>query len=295
MLKKAFLVFIAVFFISKLSFAGLTTYELVGVVKSNNHSAVVESVKASLSKNFKVLTSFNPAQNKNLTVIIVENKPFFDAVNNVGRYAFFALPLRVGVQQDKGVNKIMFANPVYAAAAFAKGKDKLIKTAKNVKNQLESALLNVKNIEPKKKGFGYSTDEDEIGSWQMMGQSLYTISRMGDKKFKTIDDAAKALDASLSQHKNGWSKVYEIKLAKAVIIGVSNPKYEKESFDIGGYDHLCAFPIGIVVMDKGGISAWSLPEMYRMSLYFMDAGMGAFAAHMSMPGEIDDSLNGLLK
>jgi len=295
MLKKSFLIVIAVLFISKLSFAGLTTYELVGVVKSNNHSAVVESVKASLSKDFKVLTSFNPAQNKDLTVIILKNKPFFDAVNKTGRYAFFALPLKVGVQQDKGVNKIMFTNPVYTVAAFAKGKDKLINKAKNVKIQLETALLSVKNIEPKKKDFGYSTDEDEIGNWQMMGQSLYTIARMGDKKFKTIDDAVKALDTSLSQHKNGWSRVYEIKLAKAVIIGVSNPKYEKESFDIGGYDHLCAFPIGIVVMDKGGISAWTLPEMYRMSLYFMDAGMGAFSAHMSMPGEIDDSLNGLLK
>ncbi len=295
MLRKIFLIFVLVLFISKISFAGLTTYELVGVVKSNNHGAVVNGVKASLSKNFKVVASTNPAGDKNLTVLIVEDKAFFDAIDKAGRYAFFAVPLKVGIQQVKDVNKIIFANPVYEVAAFAKGKDKLIKVASKVKKELEASLLNIKNLEAKKKNFGYSTDEDEIGNWQMMGQSLYTISRMGDKKFKTIDDALKALDSSLSNHKNGWTKVYEIKLAKAVIVGVSNPKYEKEAFDIGGYDHLCAFPINIVIMDKGGISAWTLPEMYRMSLYFMDAGMGAFAAHMSMPGEIDDSLNGLLK
>ncbi len=295
MLKKMVLVVATLLFLSGVSFADLTTYELVGVVKSANHNKVVEAVKSSLEGNFKVIASTNPAGDSNLTVLIVENKAFFDAVNKAGRYAFFAIPLRVGIQQVKGVNKIMFTNPVYVAAAFAKGKNKLLQTAAKVKKELETSLLKVANIEPKKQNFGYSTDEDEIGNWQMMGQSLYTISRMGSKKFKTIDEALKALDASLSQHKNGWTKVYEIKLKKAVVIGVSNPKYEKEAFDIGGYDHLCAFPIGIVIMDKGGISAFTLPEMYRMSLYFMDAGMGAFAAHMGMPGEIDSSLNALLK
>jgi len=87
--------------------------------------------------------------------------------------------------------------------------------------------------------------------------------------------------------------VYQIKLGGAVVVGVSNPKYEKEAFQIGGDNHLCAFPIELVIYKNGEIKA--LPEMYRMSIYFMDAGMSAFAAHMSMPGEIDDSLKGLLK
>ncbi len=295
MFKKVFFVIVIVLFLSKLSFADLTTYELVGTVKSNNHHIVVKDVKNALSKNFTVVASTNASNDKNLTVLIVKDEKFFNKVNKTGRYAFFAIPLRVGIQQVKGINKIIFTNPVYTAAAFAKGKKQLINEAIRVKKKLEQSLLHVPNIEPEKKNFGYSTDEDEIGNWQMMGQSLYTISRMGGKKFKTLDVAAKTLNNSLSLHKNGWTKVYEIKLTKAIIFGVSNPKYEKEAFDIGGYDHLCAFPINIVIMDKGGISAWTLPEMYRMSLYFMDAGMGAFAAHMSMPGEIDGSLNSLLK
>ncbi len=295
MFKRIFLVLIAVLFLSKLSFAELTTYELVGTVKSSKHSNVVKSVKSALTKDFKIIGLVNPANNKNLTVLMLENKAFFDGVSKAGRYAFFAVPLRVGVQQDGNINKVMFANPVYLVDAFAKGKNKLKKVAEATKKLLEKDLLTVSTLSASKKDFGYSTDEEEIGDWQMMGQSLYTISRIGSKKFKSLDEATNALNKSLSKHVNGWTKVYETKLGKAVVIGVSNAKFEKEAFEIGGYDHLCAFPIEIVVIDKGGVSAWTLPEMYRMSLYFMDAGMGAFSAHMSMPGEIDGSLNGLLK
>ncbi len=296
MFKKTLLVIVAIFFLSKLSFAGLTTYELVGVVKSDNHNAVVKSVKAALSKDFRVITLFNPAGDKNLTVLILQDETFFNAVDNTGRNSFFALPLRVGVQQAKGVNNVMFTNPVYVAAAYAKGEDKLLKTAKTVKNKLEKSLLSVANISAAKKDFGYSTDLDEIGSWQMMGQSIYTISKIGSKKFQTIDAAVSAISDSLKKHTNGWTQVYAIKLKNAEIIGVSNPKFEKEAFEIGGNNHLCAFPIEIVIKgEKGDVAAWILPEMYRMSLYFMDAGMGAFSAHMSMPGEIDASLSGLLK
>ncbi len=295
MFKRLFLSVFLLIFLSNFSYAGLTTYELVGSIQTSNHTAVVKDVKAALNKDFKVVGIFNPAGNKSLTVLILENKAFFDAVDKTGRVSFFAVPLRVGIQQIKGANKIMFTNPVYVVDAFAKGKSKLQKAAFNVKKMLESDLLKVANIKAAKKEFGYSTDEEEIGDWQMMGQSIYTISKIGGKEFKSIDEAVKALNASLAKHINGWTKIYQVKLNKAVVIGVSNPKFEKEAFKIGGYDHLCAFPIEIVIMNKNGIAAWVLPEMYRMSLYFMDAGMGAFSAHMSMPGEIDSSLNGLLK
>ncbi len=295
MLKRVLFALAAMLFVANVSFAGLTTYELVGSVPSKDHESVVNNVKSVLSKDFKVVATANPAADKKLTVLVLENKAFFDAVDKTGKYAFFAVPLRVGVQQDGNVNKIMFTNPYYVACAFGKGKSKLLNAANKVKKLLEADLSKVANLKADKKEFGYSTDEDEIGDWQMMGQSLYTMSRLGSKKFKSIDEAVKAVNASLAKKTNGWTKIYEVKLAKAVVIGVSNTDFEKEAFQIGGYDHLCAFPIEIVIMDKGGVSAWALPEMYRMSLYFMDAGMGAFSAHMSMPGEIDSSLNGLLK
>ncbi|WP_025270265.1 hypothetical protein [Hippea sp. KM1] len=291
-MRKFLLMVVAVLFMSNVSFAALTTYELVGSVSGSSHQAVVESVKKALSGEFEVVASYNPGGISDLTVLIVQNKEYFDAIGKAGKYAYFAAPLRVGIQKNGAGENIMFANPVYLVDAFAKGKSSLESTAEAVKSKLEAALLKVAGITPQKKNFGYSTDPDEIGNWQMMGQSLYTIYEVGHK-YGSLDKALAALDGALNAKKNGWQKVYQIKIGDVAVVGVSNSKYEKEAFEIGGHDHLCAFPIELVVYSNGKIKA--LPEMYRMSLYFMDAGMAAFSAHMAMPGEIDDSLKGLLK
>ncbi|AEA34152.1 hypothetical protein [Hippea maritima] len=287
-MRKILLMLAAVLFLSNVSVAALTTYELVGSVDNANHEAVVSAVKKALSGEFKIITSYNPGNLKDLTVLVVEDKTYFDAIAKAGRYAYFAAPLRVGIQK----NNVMFVNPVYVVDAFAKGKSKLESIAEKTKSKLEIALLKVAGIKAEKKDFGYSTDPDEIGNWQMMGQSIYTIYEVGHK-YGSVDKALAVLNDALSAKKNGWSKVYQIKIGDAAVVGVSNAKYEKEAFEIGGYDHLCAFPIELVVYDDGKIKA--LPEMYRMSLYFMDAGMAAFSAHMAMPGEIDESLKSLLK
>ena len=291
-MKRLLGALVIVLFLANVSFADLRTFELVGSVSNTSHTAVVQSVENALSGNFKVLNSYNPGDIKNLTVVIVEYKPYFSAVDKVGRYAYYGIPLRIGIQQKGNINNIMFVNPVYLVDAFANGKSKLEKVAEGTKKALEVTLSKISGIKVVNKPFGYSTTPDEIGNWQMMGQSIYTIYRIGHK-YGSIDKALKALDASLEKGTNGWKKVYQIKLGGAVVVGVSNPKYEKEAFQIGGDNHLCAFPIELVIYKNGEIKA--LPEMYRMSIYFMDAGMSAFAAHMSMPGEIDGSLKGLLK
>ncbi len=291
-MRKLLLAIAVFFFMVGTSLADLRTFELVGTVSNPNHAAVVKSVESALSGGFKVLGSYNPGKISDLTVVIVEYKQYFNAVDNVGRYAFYAVPLRVGIQKKGNVNNVMFVNPVYLVDAFAKGKTKLEKVAKKTKKALEKALSKVRGIKVENKPFGYSTTPDEIGNWQMMGQSIYTIYEVGHK-YGSVDVALKALNASLLKGTNGWKKVYEIKFKDAAVVGLSNAKYENEAFQIGGDNHLCAFPIELVVYDNGKIKA--LPEMYRMSIYFMDAGMSAFAAHMSMPSEIDSSLKGLLK
>ncbi len=291
-MKRLLLALAAFFFLVSTSFADLSTFELVGSVPNPDHATVVKLVKSALSGKFKILGSYSPGNISNLTVLIVEYKPYFEAVDKVGRYAFYAVPLRIGVQKKGNVNDVMFVNPVYLVDAFAKGKTKLEKVAEQTKKTLEGALYKVNGIKVKNKPFGYLTSPDEIGNWQMMGQSIYTIYEIGHK-YGSVNVALKALNTSLSKGTNGWKKVYEIKLKNAAVVGLSNAKYENEAFQIGGDNHLCAFPIELVVYDNGKIKA--LPEMYRMSIYFMDAGMSAFAAHMSMPSEIDSSLKGLLK
>lgn len=269
--------------------ASLKTFEFVGSVANKSHSAVVKEARSALSKNFTVINVYNPSGMKNLSVIVLKDKEYLNAVDKAKRKAFFAIPLRVGVETKSSKSNISFLNPRYTIAAFS-NKNKVKKAADQEKTKLLNDLKTVSGISGVPKGYGYSSDDDSIAEWSMMGKSIHTLNTIG--KFKNNKSAKAAVNAALKAKKNGWSKVYELDLPNAVVIGITKPAEEKEAFQIGGTNHITAFPIELVIKNGKVIA---LPEMYRMSLYFMDAGMGAFMAHMSMPGRIDDSISGLLK
>ncbi len=290
MFKRVFFVLVALlFFASAANAAKLQTFELVGTISNQPHANVVKAVQDTLSKSFKIIATYNPGDLPNATVIILSDPSYYKVVNSVDKNAFFGIPLRVGVLTLKGTTQISFVNPNYVMAAFSKS-DKMADAAAKEFNKLLDTLKQTPGIKVEAKLYGYSSSRSVLSSWNMMGKSLYTLITI--KKFDSNQKAKEALDKALAANKNGWKKVYEVDLQKAIVIGVSKPSVEKTSFDIGGINHLTAFPIELLIKDGKVIA---LPEMYRMSLYFMDAGMGAFMAHMSMPGEIDDSLQELLK
>ncbi len=289
MIKRFLMVVLAVLLGVSVAKAGsLYTFEQVGTL-SGDHQAAVSAVKKALSGTFKIIATYNPGDIASATVIILSDPSYYKVVNDVDKNAFFGIPLRVGVLTSKGTTYVSFVNPQYVMAAFSK-KDAMQSAAQKEFNKLLETLKKTEGLKAAPKAYGYSSTRDILASWNMMGKSLYTLITI--KKFDSNKAAVAALDKALGAGKNGWKKIYEVDLSKAIVIGVAKPSVEKTSFDIGGINHLTAFPIELVVKDGKVIA---LPEMYRMSLYFMDAGMGAFMAHMSMPGEIDSSLEGLLK
>lgn len=91
--------------------------------------------------------------------------------------------------------------------------------------------------------------------------------------------------------------------SNAMLIGITRPRTEGLSFHIAGLsretdsngcpgiDHAAAFPIEVLaVFDNGKIKIYTAREMFRMDMYFWDAGMSAFMKHMSMPSMLDESL-----
>ena len=72
---------------------------------------------------------------------------------------------------------------------------------------------------------------------------------------------------------------------------IAGAKRKKKGFRCPGLDHAAAFPIEIVVMQDGEkVKVAILDEMYRMKVFFEDAGMLAFAKNMAMPGRIEDEI-----
>lgn len=90
---------------------------------------------------------------------------------------------------------------------------------------------------------------------------------------------------------------------KAVLVGITRSRTEGISFNIAGssreedknkcpgIDHTAAYPIEILfIEDAENVTVYMHREMFRMDMYFWDAGMSAFMDHMSMPGILEESI-----
>lgn len=103
--------------------------------------------------------------------------------------------------------------------------------------------------------------------------------------------------------------VYEIALPEyeTVIFGSTGSPMDSKSFDIvkagsdksrknlacPGLAYAGAYPIEVVVAKEAdGVKVRMVNVMYRMKMYFEDAGMWAFMKNMGMPGSIQDELKG---
>lgn len=90
---------------------------------------------------------------------------------------------------------------------------------------------------------------------------------------------------------------------KGVLLGLTRPRTEAVSFNIAGIsredetnmcpgiDHAASYPIEVLLLEEdGNVNVYSQREMFRMDMYFWDAGMAAFMDHMSMPTILDESI-----
>lgn len=110
----------------------------------------------------------------------------------------------------------------------------------------------------------------------------------------------------------GLHLVYELELPEheTVVLGSSGTPMDSKSFSIvragaddargsyrcPGLAHAAAYPIEIVVTREGdSVRVRMVDAMYRMKMYFEDAGKWAFMKNMGMPGSIHDELAGQIR
>ena len=111
--------------------------------------------------------------------------------------------------------------------------------------------------------------------------------------------------AGIEGSSSGWELVYRLDLQAqgAVVLGVNSRKMEAKAYSIAGerrryasspcpgIDHAAAFPVEVVVLAEGeSVKVALLDGMYRMKVYFEDAGKLAFAKNMTMPGKIEKEI-----
>lgn len=129
-----------------------------------------------------------------------------------------------------------------------------------------------------------------------------------------LEDVAAKVRSGLGNKGKKWGiqLAFELNLPvfDTVIFGVTGTPMDSKSFDIvgaGGDDsrddfecagiaHAGAYPLEVVAQSNDeGVSVSSVDAMYRMKVYFEDAGKWAFMKNMTMPGSIGSEISKLLK
>lgn len=217
-----------------------------------------------------------------------------------GANAAFALPIRVGVYESasgisitvlnlKSVNRTVLGDGV-ADAAGADAVERVTRAIQAaVQGTASSAQLGQLRDKGRVGGMGGGDFADKVEAYHKGGKYDETLAKVRE---------------GIAAEKSGWRLVYEAKLTDTVtLFGLTNPATEARAFGIAGesressanscpgLDHAAAFPIEVVALDVAGSAELrTLDEMYRMKLYFEDAGNWAFMKNMAMPGQIEDEV-----
>jgi len=235
--------------------------------------------------------------------VVFAQEAFAASVLAGGTDKAFGLPLRLAVYESEAGIAVALANPVSLLRTFhaSSVRDAV---AQKVVDDVAAALAPVGPVALK--AAGQVRESGEIGG---MGggafpEKVVPVVSPG----KAPADVAKALEVGISDA-TGWHTVYAYKASDDVwVVGVTNAKTEGRAFGIAGekrattgnpfpgLDHAAAFPIEIVVARKAtGSSVQILKEMWRMKLYFQDAGNWAFMKNMQMPGDIQSEIEASIR
>lgn len=170
---------------------------------------------------------------------------------------------------------------------------------------------------PSSADYGQAREKGHIGKTMgvMAGgpftEKVQDLAVAGGEDWKGV---AERVRAGLERKGPKWGLrlAYAVELpeAEAVVLGTTGAAMEAQSFRIvgagadssrdglrcPGIAHGGAYPIEVVVSKEAGtVRVRVVDTMYRMKMYFEDAGKWAFMKNMGMPGSIQDEIAALVR
>lgn len=243
-------------------------------------------------------------------------EPYATAVLEHGPTAAFALPLRLAVFEDEAGVHIVSANPLSLNRTIVaeEGFDDRSMEAVDALRGLVSVSF---ADQVSQQQYGQMRDEGLIkktmgviagGPFDSKIEKITSV-KVGDNE--DLESVAvrlyEALEAEAGTRK--WKTrptyLYNQSHLNAILIGITGDPIEARAFRIvgsgnndaranlacPGVDHAAAFPFAILLTrNEDRIEVYMVDAMFRMKMYFEDAGKMKFAANMRMPGSIEDEV-----
>jgi hypothetical protein len=250
-------------------------------------------------------------------VFVVHAPDYAREVLRRGAGAAFALPLRLAVYEDEAGVHLALANPRSLARTIV-AEQGFERPPADVVQALQRAIAAGFPGTPAAADFGQLRTAGLIG--KTMGivaggpfpGKIETAATV--KGGRSVSEVATAIAAVAAKPTTRWHLrlAYRLDLPDhdMVVLGITGDRMEAKAFEIvgeagdparkgyacPGIDHAAAFPVELVVWRDGeAVKVQLVDEMFRMKMYFEDAGTMKFAANMQMPGSIEDEILDLVE
>jgi len=244
-------------------------------------------------------------------VLVVSSEAYAAQVLAHGPIAAYALPLRIAVFEDENGVHVAAVNPLSMNRTIVSETDFASQSAAAY-DALVAMTADVDGSRPDAQ-YGQMRDRGLIsktmgliagGPFEGKVEDIATVD--GDL-LEVADQLYAGLEETAGDMKWETRPVYRLDLADhdMIIIGVTGDPIEAKAFAIvragtdesradlacPGVAYAAAFPIEIVlVQEEDEVGIYMIDAMFRMKMYFEDAGKMKFAANMKMPPSIESEL-----
>jgi len=284
--------------------------KIIGGAKGSFDEVSAKVERALKDGGWEILTTYDTGTPEDSAfhsrVIIFTSSTYTASIMSYGVKAAFALPLRVGMYEDKTGINVTLLNPVATNRTMVhetRTKKPSLSTVEAISSAITKAVEGTKVMKQmgeirktgKLGGFGNDDFRDKI-------VTIYWARQDTDPVYKRIVENVKY---GIQHNTKNWELVYTLDLSSygTTIFGIGNADIESMAFSIAREKksnkffkfpvlyHNTAFPIEVIVYKEGGkVKVVTLEEMYRMKYYFEDAGFWVFIKYFRKPGQIQDEI-----
>jgi hypothetical protein len=272
-----------------------------GASSDLNISGTAERVKANLiSGGFRVLGEYQPAGDKNRWLIVITSEELIKAAEQTGGLKGFAAALRVALAFEIGKVRISYTTPEYWLNAYYGDQYEQVES---ILEPLSGRLARVMQESGTYSGRGFGSENglttDDLRSYRYMTGMPKFQNTIKLATFSKYQEAIDKIETNLIKGVPGVRKVYsieipgkELKLYGIALTGEKGESHFLPVIDTSEPKSTAFLPYEFLVM---GNEVHMLNGRYRIALSFPDLGMGDFARIISIPGDIKELLESVVR
>ena len=229
----------------------------------------------------------------------------------------YAVVDRIGIFEDENGTHVSIVNPNSINRTILMDDTNYLEMSETHRLALREMIAAAITGTTSRKQYGQPRSEGYIGKTMGVvagGKFSDMIKDKGKTGNGSLSEVAGRMRNTLGQTSKKWGlhQVYTVDLSEfgIIVMGTTGEELSRKSYEIvkSGLDdsrqdfacpgnaYVAAYPLEIVLYQEGdNVSVSMVEAMFRMKMYFEDAGKWSFMNNMKMPGSIDKELKKQIK